>query len=146
MVTCIFFKNFINIAPFLLINFAAIPYLEKERKCLVYFCTETSDGNTTSTNLQNFVFFSSYFKTKSCQEMLQQSSFEYFSFNQKKKPSRNQEIPDALPCASYKGFAPCLQLASPLTSNSNPGPAIDFNFSAKWVNSENINTVKHNYF
>lgn len=79
--------------------------------------------------------------------MLQQSSFEYFSFNQKKKkPSRNQEIPDALPCASYKGFAPCLQLASPLTSNSNPGPAIDFNFSTKWVNSENINTVNHNYF
>lgn len=33
-----------------------------------------------------FVFFSSYFKTKSCQEMLQQSSFEYFSFNQKKTP------------------------------------------------------------
>lgn len=49
----------------------------------------------------------------------------------KKNPSRNQEIPDALPCASYKGFAPCLQLASPLTSNSNPGPAIDFNFSTK---------------
>lgn len=49
----------------------------------------------------------------------------------KKKPSRNQKIPDALPCASYKGFAPCLQLASPLTSNSNPGPAIDFNFSTK---------------
>lgn len=49
----------------------------------------------------------------------------------KKTPSRNQEIPDALPCASYKGFAPCLQLASPLTSNSNPGPAIDFNFSTK---------------
>lgn len=78
--------------------------------------------------------------------MLQQSSFEYFSFNNNKNPSRNQEIPDALPCASYKGFAPYLQLASPLTSNSNPGPAIDFNFSTKWVNSENINTVKHNYF
>lgn len=61
---------------------------------------------------------------------LQHSSFEDFSFNQK-KTSRNQEIPDALPCASYKGFAPCLQLASPLTSNSNPGPAIDFNFSKK---------------
>lgn len=127
-------------------NFAAIPYLEKERKCLVYFCTETSDGNTTSTNLQNFVFFLLILKQNLVKKCYNSLVLNTSVLTKKKNPSRNQEIPDALPCASYKGFAPCLQLTSPLTSNSNPGPAIDFNFSTKWVNSENINTVKHNYF